>query len=361
MSLTRGTVYLISPSYAVFKIKSLSVAPEYVHYYFRIAETCGYFKAYSTGIIESRLRLYPDIFMQLYTIVPPREEQDQIVRYLDWKTSQINKLLHGYHRQIRLLEEQKQILINKVVFKGVDENASTKDSGIDYIGNIPSHWTVLQNHRIYKSMGRKFEGKEEVLSLSQKDGLIPYQKMKERSLHTASYDNWQLVMPNDLVLNRFKAHLGVFFSSRYKGIVTFHYGVYEPKMPVVSKFYETLYHTAQYRRIYAGQSKGMTVGLQNLSDIDFYTVYTVYPPYEEQVRIVEKITVIENEYAKLTGKIEEQIDLLKEYRTRLISDVVTGQMDVRDVVVPEYEPETEVAFDETDPDEDSDAEGEEVE
>lgn len=186
-------------------------------------------------------------------------------------------------------------------------------------------------------MNRKFSEKETVLSLSQKDGLIPYEQMTERSLHTASYDNWQLVLPNDLVLNRFKAHLGVFFSSQYRGITTFHYGVYEPKVQLVSKYYEALYHTAEYRRVYAGQSKGMTVGLQNLSDIDFFTVYTVYPPYEEQKAIVEKIEKTEQDYLNTKSHIEHQIELLQEYRTRLISDVVTGQIDVRDEKVPETE------------------------
>ncbi len=277
----------------------------------------------------------PDL-LNLKILVPPREEQDQIVRYLDWKTSRINHLIHGYQKQIELLEEKTRTAIEFLVKNGVNPEREKYDSGIEYIGNVPQGWKVLQNHRIYKSMNRKFDGKETVLSLSQKDGLIPYEKMKERSLHTASYDNWQLVLKNDLVLNRFKAHLGVFFSSSYRGITTFHYGVYEPKMPLVSKYYESLYHTSVYKRVYAGQSKGMTVGLQNLSDIDFYTVYTLYPPYEEQQQIVQEIKRLEQEFVLIKSKIERQIELLREYRTRLISDVVTGQIDVRDVVIPEY-------------------------
>ena len=185
-------------------------------------------------------------------------------------------------------------------------------------------------------MNRPFQGMPTVLSLSQKDGLIPYAEMTERSLHTSSYENWQLVQPNDLVLNRFKAHLGVFFASKYTGIVTFHYGVYEAKMPLVAKYYEALYHTPVYCRVYAGQSRGMTVGLQNLSDTNFYSTYTVYPPYEEQCEIVDEIDKIEEQYSKIVASITRQIERLQEYRTRMISDVVTGQIDVRDIEVPEY-------------------------
>lgn len=287
----------------------------------------------------------------IYIPIPPRDEQDQIVRYLDWQVSKINHLIHGYQKQIKLLEERKLTILDQLVHNGILAS-EFKEYDIEYIGKVPAHWHVLQNHRIFESAKRKFEGVPTVLSLSQKDGLIPYSELNERTLHTASYDNWQLVHENDLVLNRFKAHLGVFFASKYTGIVTFHYGVYKPKMPLLSKYYETLYHTQVYKRVYAGQSKGMTIGLQNLSDTDFYSVYTLYPPYDEQVAIVREIESVEEKFLKIRAGIMKQIELLKEYRTRLISDVVTGQIDVRDVVIPEYTPEEDADIDTDDAGED---------
>lgn len=289
--------------------------------------------------------------LNLKLAVPPRNEQDQIVRYLDWQVSKINHLIHGYQKQIKLLEERKLTILDQLVHNGILAS-EFKEYDIEYIGKVPAHWHVLQNHRIFESAKRKFEGVPTVLSLSQKDGLIPYSELNERTLHTASYDNWQLVHENDLVLNRFKAHLGVFYASKYTGIVTFHYGVYKPKMPLLSKYYETLYHTQVYKRVYAGQSKGMTIGLQNLSDTDFYSVYTLYPPYDEQVAIVREIESVEEKFLKIRAGIMKQIELLKEYRTRLISDVVTGQIDVRDVVIPEYTPEEDADIDTDDAGED---------
>lgn len=314
-----------------------SLNSRFYHYLLRDHYFSEEFYRNGKGLVADLWTTKWEEMRNIYIPVPPREEQDQIVRFLNWKTAKIDKLIEGYQKQIMLLEERKLTVIDEIVHKGIDYTASMKNSNIDYIGDVPEKWTVLQNHRLYKSMNRKFSEKETVLSLSQKDGLIPYEQMTERSLHTASYDNWQLVLPNDLVLNRFKAHLGVFFSSQYRGITTFHYGVYEPKVQLVSKYYEALYHTAEYRRVYAGQSKGMTVGLQNLSDIDFFTVYTVYPPYEEQKAIVKKIEKTEQDYLNTKSHIEHQIELLQEYRTRLISDVVTGQIDVRDEKVPETE------------------------
>ena len=310
---------------------------KYAHYLLRNHLFSEEYYRNGRGIVAD---LWTTRYSEMKTIllpVPPRTEQDQIVRYLDWQVSKINRLIAAKRKQIELLKEQRNTLIDKVVRNGVKPDVCMRESGIEYIGAVPSHWTVLQNRRLFKSMNRPFQGIPTVLSLSQKDGLIPYTEMTERSLHTSSYDNWQLVQPNDLVLNRFKAHLGVFFASKYTGIVTFHYGVYEAKMPLVAKYYEALYHTPVYCRVYAGQSRGMTVGLQNLSDTNFYSTYTVYPPYEEQCEIVAEIDKIEEQHSMIVASITGQIEKLQEYRTRLISDVVTGQVDVRGIEVPEYE------------------------
>lgn len=324
---------IITSAYIALQINS-SQNENYYCYLLKAMDSQKIFNGLGTGI---RLTLSYSLLKNYMLPIPPREEQDQIVCYLDWQTSRINRLINAKKHIISLLEEQKQAAIAYVVTRGLDQDVELMDSGIDYIGKVPAHWKVLLNHRIYKEKSRKFDGEETVLSLSQKDGLLPYENMKERSLHTASYENWKLVFPNDLVLNRFKAHLGVFFSSNYRGIVTFHYGVYEPLMKISSKYYEALYHTPEFRRVFASKSNGMTVGLQNLSNTNFYSVYTVYPPYEEQCQIVCKIEEIEGKYRDLIAKINQEIDCLHEYRTRLISDVVTGQIDVRNVEVPDFE------------------------
>ncbi len=309
----------------------------YAHYLLRSQPFSEEFYRNGRGIVAD---LWTTRYSEMKTIllpVPPREEQDQIVRYLDWQVSKINRLIAAKRKQIGLVKEHFSIRIANIVCNGLKPDTPMRETGIDYIGAIPSHWTVLQNKRLFKSMNRTFQGVPTVLSLSQKDGLIPYSEMTERSLHTSSYENWQLVCPNDLVLNRFKAHLGVFFASKYTGIVTFHYGVYEAKMPLVAKYYEVLYHTPEYCRVYAGQSRGMTVGLQNLSDTNFYSTYTVYPPNEEQREIVTKIEQIEKHQSGIIAGVNRQIEKLQEFRTRLISDVVTGQIDVRGIKVPDDE------------------------
>ncbi|MDD3393486.1 MAG: restriction endonuclease subunit S [Anaerotignum sp.] len=340
---------IISPAYTVMIPKSFIAA----NYFRHLAKSKTFIELLQmcvTGIREGQNVDYNKL--KNYRLpVPPRKEQDQIVKYLDWQTAKINTLIKAKKKQIELLKEQKQAVINKAVTKGLDDTVPMKDSGIEWLGEVPEHWEVFLNKRLYMENVRKFEVGETVLSLSQKSGLIPYSEMKERSMHTSTYDNWKLVLPNDLVLNRFKAHLGVLFSSAYKGIVTFHYGVYEPQLPILSQYYELLYHTPAYCCIFAGRSNGMTVGLQNLSNQNFYNVYSVYPPLQEQQAIVtyleEKTALID----KAIAVIEKEIELVSEYKTSLISSVVTGKVDVRDVVVPDFEVVEDVAEVENDEDE----------
>lgn len=198
-----------------------------------------------------------------------------------------------------------------------------KESGVQWIGEIPGHWKMLLNGILFVEDVRKPKAEDIPLSLSQVDGVIPTDEMKESSLKTSSYDNWKRVIVNDLVLNRFKAHLGVMFASNYIGMVSFHYGVFKAKRELIPKYYEYLYHTNVYRFIYADASKGMTVGLQNLSNSSFYNVKAIYPPLEEQKEIVFYLDDKCGKIDKLVEGKQKQIELLAEMKQRIIADAVT--------------------------------------
>lgn len=198
-----------------------------------------------------------------------------------------------------------------------------KESGVQWLGEIPGHWKMLLNGILFVEDVRKPKAEDIPLSLSQVDGVIPTDEMKESSLKTSSYDNWKRVIVNDLVLNRFKAHLGVMFASNYIGMVSFHYGVFKAKRELIPKYYEYLYHTNVYRFIYADASKGMTVGLQNLSNSSFYNVKAIYPPLEEQKEIVFYLDDRCGKIDKLVEGKQKQIELLAEMKQRIIADAVT--------------------------------------
>lgn len=299
-------------------------------------------------------------FLSTHTPVPAANERAAIIRFLAHADRRIRQLIRSKQKLITLLEEQKQAIIQRAVTRGLDPNADLKPSGIEAIGDVPTHWATPLNQRVFRELIRPHGGRPEVqLSLSQRDGLIATETMKERSLQTSSFDNWKVVYPGDLVLNRFKAHLGVFFASTLRGIVSFHYGVFAARTPLVGKYFELLYHTRPYRAIYGGRSNGMTVGLQNLSNQNFYNVRTIVPPLPEQEAIVSYVTSATETLVQAQNGAQCEIALLKEFRTRLISDVVTGELDVREAAarLPTDELEGDDPLDdtETDGEEDDDS------
>jgi type I restriction enzyme S subunit len=203
-----------------------------------------------------------------------------------------------------------------------------KDSGLPWLGKVPESWGIALNQRIFKEKVRSHEGREETqLSLSQRDGLIATSEMQERSLQTSTYENWKLTLPGDLVLNRFKAHLGVFFAATLRGIVSFHYGVFMPRVNLVTKYYELLFHTVPYRTIYAGQSNGMTVGLQNLSNQNFYNVKSIVPPHDEQAAIVCFLDHANGKIERAIRVKRKLIALLNEQKQAIIHRAVTHGLD----------------------------------
>lgn len=198
-----------------------------------------------------------------------------------------------------------------------------KDSGVKWIGEIPSHWKMVINGMLFHEEIRKPEIQDMPLSLSQKSGVVFADELDIKTLRTSSYENWKRVIENDLVLNRFKAHLGVLFASSLKGMVSFHYGVFAPRIKLLPKYYEYLFHTEKYKYKYAASSKGMTVGLQNLSNQDFYAVKSIFPPYEEQQAIVDYLkdkTLKIEQYVSARERERELLDSLKQSE---IANVVT--------------------------------------
>ena len=284
------------------------------------------------------------------------------MRFLDWVNGRLERAIRAKRKVIALLNEQKQAIIHRAVTRGLDPSVPLKASGILWLGEIPQHWATPLNQRIFREEIRPHYGAQETqLSLSQRDGLIATSEMKERSLQTASYDNWKVTLPGDLVLNRFKAHLGVFFAAALRGIVSFHYGVFAPRRRLNTKYFELLFHTYPYRTIYAGRSNGMTVGLQNLSNQNFYGVRAAVPPYDEQVAIVDFGERETQTIRTAISRLEREIELLREYRIRLVADVVTGKLDVREAAarLPDEMP-PDIGEDDTDLSEETEAADEET-
>jgi len=218
-------------------------------YLFRAVQSAGVayqFHVEANGV--TRYGLSHGAIKSAWLPLPPLPEQAAIVRFLDHADRRIRRYIRAKQKLIKLLEEQKQAIIYRAVTRGLDPNVRLKPSGVEWLGDVPEHWEVVLNQRIFKEKIRPHNDQPEIpLSLSQRDGLIATKEMKERSLQTSTYDNWKVTLPGDIVVNRFKAHLGVFFASKLRGIVSFHYGVFAPRRRMVPKYFEHLYHTEPYR------------------------------------------------------------------------------------------------------------------
>lgn len=320
---------IVSPAYITCSTNSERILPGYLHYLLRSSSLIGVYNSLSYGVRVGQWDMHYEDFKQIRIPLPPTDEQDHIVTFLDQKIAEIDDAISKKDRLIDLLQEQKEILITKAVTQGLNSEASMKRCDIDGIPMIPSHWQLVANRRIFREKAKRYLGESlPPLSLSQKSGLVPTDEMEERSLKTSSFEHFRICRKDDLVLNRFKAHLGVFFAAKQDGVVTFHYGIYTPEPNVSSKYYEILFHTRAYCGIYAGASNGMTVGLQNLSNQGFYDILSLCPPYEEQLAIVKKIELLEIKYQTLIASIEKECDELSDLKKVTIAAAVLGKLEL---------------------------------
>ena len=346
---------MITSAYDVMKPKDGIVNERFLDFWYQSVFAGRYYKIFAKSV---RYTINYDIFKAIKTPVPPREEQDQIVRYLDWQTSKINKLIHGYQRQIRLLQEKTQKLTCDAVLHGLNEKVVMKPSGIQNIDLIPEHWRVLQNKRIFAERTEFSEtGQEMLLSVSKHYGVKPYYSLEEDERYATikpaeSLVGYKKVLKNDMAMNIMRARNGSFGVSEYDGIVSPAYAVFRPIIDCNPRYMHYLLRTPHVIGIFESYSYGIAEHRRRLYAVDFLRLHLPVPPVDEQNVIVQYIEEIQENAKKVIDKIQKEIDLLREYRTRLISDVVTGQMDVRGIEIPDYTPEDDI--------EDSEAENETV-
>ena len=331
---------------------------KYVHYLMRCHLFSEEYYRNGRGIVAD---LWTTRYSEMKSIllpVPPRKEQDQIVRYLDWQTSKINRLIAAKKQQIHVLREQQQKLICEVITKGVHSDVGYKDSHIAWIGDIPSHWSAIRCKYLFRERDeRSKEGVETHLSMSQKYGLVPDSQLDERRMLSESYAGGKLCYQDDLVLNRLKAHLGVFALAPQFGVISPDYTVLIPNTErIIPSFGEMVLKSALCRRELRVRVRGIIEGFWRLYTEDFYTIYLPVPPIEEQKEIMQYIDAQAKKASAVENALNREIELLHELRTRLISDVATGQIDVRSIDVPDFELVEELADEAEEPEDEMEVE-----
>jgi type I restriction enzyme S subunit len=223
---------------------------------------------------------------------------------------------------------------------------------VEWIGDIPEYWFCQRLKGLFREIDeRSLSGAEQHLSMSQKHGgLVKSSEIEERRLMSESYAGGKLCASDDIILNRLKAHLGVFALAPCDGVISPDYSVFRGLTEIEPLYFEYLLRSTTIRPELRMRCKGIVEGFWRLYSDDFLALKVPVPPIDEQREIIKEISSCSIAIDKATVRAKDEIDLIREYRARLISDVVTGQVDVRHIAIPEIAGEDLTPLDEDDTD-----------
>lgn len=318
---------LVSPDYAVYYGTGRADL-EYLEYLFKTPLYVSEFIKKTTGVAIGFNRLYTDDLFSIPAHYPPMQEQKRIVDYLKDKTLKIEQYVSARERERELLDSLKQSEIANVVTKGLNSNVRMKDSGIPWIGMIPEHWEVKRLRHFIKFVSVKGHGEKPLLSVTREQGVIERNVESKEENHNFIPDDlsgYKLVRKGQFVINKMKSWQGSYGVSDYEGIVSPAYYVCDLTFPC-KKFFSMAIRSKAYIPFFTQYSKGIRVDQWDLSPIGLKSIPFIVPPIEEQQAIVDYIEAKLSKIDSCMADLQAEIDYLKEFKQRLISDVVTGQI-----------------------------------
>ena len=362
-----------TPVYSVCKPGLTANAPYYAYALREIARS-QWIQALAKGIRERSTDFRFEGFGSQPVPLPPLPEQAAIVRYLGHADRRIQRYIRAKQKLVTLLKEQKQAIIHQAVTGQIDVRTGQpypayKPSGVEWLGEVPVHWEVMRSRLLFNEVNvRSTTGKETHMSMSQTVGLVP-SHMVERTLTSESYVGGKLCEKGDLVLNRLKAHLGVFALAKQSGVISPDYSVFRKRSSEEMGYFEQVFLLPALRSELRIRAKGIVEGFWRLYTDDLFDIRLPVPPVSEQKEIVDVLQGTSASIDTAINRARRRIELLQQYRTRLIADVVTGKLDVREAAarlpdeVEEPEPcdETDALTEgEEEPSDDVDATSEEA-
>ncbi|KJS02699.1 MAG: hypothetical protein VR65_04480 [Desulfobulbaceae bacterium BRH_c16a] len=361
---------LVSPAYVVVR-PFPEVDCRYFSYLFRTESYMNEVDAYSRGIVKDRNRLYWQDFKRMPSPVPPTEEQRHITRFLDAAGSKIQRFIRNKRRLIELLKEQKQNVINEVVTRGINSNVKLKPSGVEWIGDIPEHWKATKLKRVASFNPSKSETRANPAD-EEKVVFLPMENISvngdidctEKRYLSEVWNGFTYFRHGDVVMAKitpcFENGKGAYLQGLETG---FGFGTTElivlrPLKAIDGAFLRFLTSTKQF--LLLGEQYMIGAAGQQRIPSNFVKNYPIgLPPIDEQRKIFEHIQEKSAEIDQAIVRAQREIELMREYRIRLISDVVTGQVDVRGIEVPDIVEEELLALDDdaTETDDEIDDEG----
>lgn len=328
---------IVSPAYIVLTLGD-GLNSRFANYLFRSNVMVDQYLINSKSVGSIQRNIYWPSLKRTVVPVPPRDEQDQIVRFLDWKVSEINKLINIRKQQITELEELKRSKIGNIVM-GQSLDVPQKETGVSWVKSIPAHWEERSLIQVAEEQQIKNAGmvEDNLLSLS-------YGKIINKDINTtdgllpASFEGYQIVNSGNIVLrltdlqnDHRSLRTGL---ATQRGIITSAYTCLKARDNILPEYLQFQLHVADLCKVFYGMGGGVR---QSIGFKDIRRLIVAVPPLDEQRDILKAVNGIEVPINSVIAKYQEIILSLEELKTKLISDVVTGKIDVRDVVIPDYE------------------------
>ena len=319
---------IISAAYTILNPKY----PEFSAYYKRLFKSSSFIdllKICVTGIREGQNINYSKL-KQFFIPLPPLSEQRSIVSFLDAKCGKIDEWVTKKQKEVEHLQELKQRVIADAVTRGLNPHVKMKATNIPWLKEIPEHWEVKPIRAILRENTDKTEtGDEELLSLSQYTGISRKKDAAKIGMFEAeSTVGYKKVHPGQFVMNIMLAWNGSYAVSEFEGIISPAYCVFDFISKDEKMYYNYLWRLSMYQGAFKTESRGIIDSRLRLYPNKFLPFPTICPPIEEQKQIVSYLDAKCSKIDKLIANIAKEIERIKEYKQRLISDVVTGQIKV---------------------------------
>lgn len=318
---------IISPAYTVMAPKTITDG--YFRYLAKSADFIGLLQTCVTGIREGQNIDYR-ILKNKRIPIPLPAEQEQIVRYLDWKVAMADKFVREKHHQIELLKEQIEALCY-----GGSNNEHTVIT--QWCPNLPSHWKSVLAKRIFVERKVKNCSEEEMLAVTQDRGVVFKKDCSQNYVTAENTSTQKLVKRDDFVISLRSFQGGIEYS-KVQGIVSPAYNVFYLKekynSPELQAYYRFLFKSKAFIALLFSMGGGIRDG-KNISFSDFSQIELPLPSKD----VSEEILRLSQIYDSLSDYLPQTIKFINEYKTSLISDVTTGKVDIRGIEIPDYEKE----------------------
>lgn len=300
------------------------IFPQYATYLFKGYETKMAFHNMGAGI---RKTLGYKEFKNQPLLLPSKEEQNKISAYLDSKCSHIDIMLSKICSSIEKYKKLKQAIITQAVTKGVRGKREMKDSGVEWISEIPANWTVKRGKQLFSETNERSEtGSEELLTVSHITGVTPRSQKNVNMFKSESLVGYKICHNGDLAANTMWMWQGAIGVSKFHGVISPSYNTYRQKTN--DYYFDYLDFLLRIRPLidaYTIHSTGITLSRLRLYPDSFLSLYFIVPPITEQKEIADYLDAKCTEIDGLIGKKEQLVKELESYKKSLIYEVVTGK------------------------------------